>query len=752
MKQRKQGQEGMALMLAILAALVILGAVAVVANRVQTAKIRTDESINQARLDEALKAGVDFAIERIWNQYITGNGNTTGNLASYFLFADSFVNNNEDLNGNGTMDNGEFDSNGDGAFESNPAGIDLIAPDDNFTLASGERVERVNVMRNDDLTGSTMTIRVTARVGQRTASAVQTVRIAGELFQGFEFGILANNINCILCHAEVNSLDLFRNSNPQLYGSFDRVKVAAIESLMVRTNEDIRTRFAGTTYSRGTVYNQAWSQLSGSALASSTFKAFHFNSSNGKITQDSSGGLTVASLQNAGTDIHGNLQQFANLYLNYPTDESLMTDGTLPTSFPAPFPDDDGDKYVSDQEFERVINSANGSVTFQLDPSLVGGSVTAGVAYGVPHGSTYSGSSLPTASNSALTSLQQDGSYDGNLILIGTDSDPIVIDRKVAVNGDLIIKGKVKGWGQIYTKGNVYVIGDVTYADAPGEFGVAADGTRNGFALTAGGSIMLGDYLTIRGKQHTADTSKYPAGGFIDMRTPNKSATVTKSGQPNQTVQIGYFDSGVVDAGWAQGSQPQLSFTTSELMLFNKREYEKAQADPGYRPRYYRLRPSQPVYRYTSTDEHTVKYNESGVVTISNLSNAAIHDLSPLNQWVSEGQLRNFWYADEMTRPSSGRPFQFDGLLYSNNSIFALTRSSGRHKSNARGQMTIRGSVVSADLGVLVPGPDFSNPRDALKLYYDQRVASFLRVEDTTRVQFRRLVYRPETGSANPSA
>lgn len=106
--------------------------------------------------------------------------------------------------------------------------------------------------------------------------------------------------------------------------------------------------------------------------------------------------------------------------------------------------------------------------------------------------------------------------------------------------------------------------------------------------------------------------------------------------------------------------------------------------------------------------------------------------------------MRHFWFADEMTRPSSGRPWLFDGLLYSNNSIFCITRSSDRHNSNARGQMVIRGSVVTADLGVLVPGPDFSVPRDALDLYYDKRVADFLRVEDTTRVAFARLVYRYE--------
>jgi hypothetical protein len=728
----------MALVLVILAVIVILGAITVVVNRVQTAKLRTDHAVTQTRLDEVCKAGVDLAVERLWNQYVTGNGNTTGNLASYLVFLDGFIPNNEDVNGNGTQDGDEWDMNGDGNFEVNDP-VTFVSSEANRVLESGEQIQLVTLSRTDDLTGSTITVRSTGRVGVETKTMVQTVRTAGQLFRGFEYGVLANNINCIMCHAKVIPLDLFRNAgNPAAYGTFDRVKVAALESLMIRTSEDIGTRFAGTTYTRGSVYNQTGSLMNGTAIAGSTFKGYHFSSTNGKVTQDSSGNMTTTNLSNATNGTNGKLNQFANLYLNYPTDDTLMTDGDLPTNFPAPFPDDDGDRNVSGTEFDKVIYSANGSISFQLDPSEVTGTVQAGVAYGVPAGATYSGTSLPTASNSAIDQLSQDGTYDGNLILIGTVDDPIVIDKKVAVNGDLIIKGKVKGWGQIYTKGNVYVAGDVTYDDAPGEFGIADDGTKNGFALTAGGSIMIGDYLTIRAKDHNSDTGKFPGGGYIDVRTPNKNQTISKSGV-NQTVAIGYFDSGVVDAGVAQGTQTEYSFTTSELMLFNQMEYKKKLADSSFKPRYYRIRPTQPLYRYTANDEHAVKYDDAGVSTITNPGDATIHDLNPKDYWVSESQLRNFWYADEMSRPSSGRAWQFDGLLYSNNSIFCVTRSSDRHKSNTRGQMVVRGSIVTADLGVLVPGPDFSVPRTAFNLYYDRRVADFLRVEDTTRVQFTRL-------------
>jgi hypothetical protein len=58
--------------------------------------------------------------------------------------------------------------------------------------------------------------------------------------------------------------------------------------------------------------------------------------------------------------------------------------------------------------------------------------------------------------------------------------------------------------------------------------------------------------------------------------------------------------------------------------------------------------------------------------------------------------------------------------------------------------MIVRGSIVTADLGVFVPGKDLSSSRDALKLYYDPRVNDFFRIEDTTRVEFSRTVYRSE--------
>jgi hypothetical protein len=93
-------------------------------------------------------------------------------------------------------------------------------------------------------------------------------------------------------------------------------------------------------------------------------------------------------------------------------------------------------------------------------------------------------------------------------------------------------------------------------------------------------------------------------------------------------------------------------------------------------------------------------------------------------------------------RAKSGRqPFRFDGLLYTNNSIFGVVRGNQRHKSAMWGTMILRGGIVGSDLGLLIT--DNGDPNGTgLRLYYDKRVDAFLNVEDPTQVQFARLVYQ----------
>ena len=764
MNTSRRNESGMALILVMIAVIVVLGALGVVMTQVQSAKKQSDHACAMVLLEEAAQAGIDIAYKRLWDDYIQASGNTTRNWASYryYLNNELDIPINEDLNFNGAKDAEEV-GNGDSTFDVYPTGYDqrgkaLLDEPINFADSDSGHVlatlENVHVARYDEWSQAHLTITSTAASEGDQKTAVQVMTIGAKKQAHPEYPILANNISCILCHAEILSLPLALNTDPDEYGSFDRIKIASLESMLVRKS-GAHSNIAGTVYTRGKVYQEDGSLFSASDLQESTFKGYRFSGEDGKILQNDSGDMATTSLLNADKNAGGELEQFANLYMDYPLDEDQQTDGTVPNSFPSPYPDENNNRRVDDEEFEVIVNSANGRLDFAFASEEEGtGEVDAGVAFGIPEGGVYDGTALPEVSNGALASLQG-GSYDGNLILVGTDDDPITINKTVAIDGDLVITGPIKGYGQLLVSGNVYVTGDVTYADAPGEFGVDDAGNENAFALVAGGSIMMGDYLTVRGVNHSYyNNKKYPKWSqySIHSRSEHESNTISKNGV-TETLEWGYFDPWSVDSGELVPGRPehpdgrpgqQFSFTTSELKLFNNLELEKALADPDYVPRFYGLRESQPnnIYLYDSGDEHSVRYSESGVKLLSDyiiaeglpldiLDRAVYHYCSPAQNWISEDTLRQIWFNDEMTRPSSGRPFQFDGLLYSNNSIWCIVRSNTRHKSYTNGEMRIRGGVIAADLGMFVPG---NGSTVGLSLYYDPRVQRFFDVTDTNNV------------------
>jgi len=96
------------------------------------------------------------------------------------------------------------------------------------------------------------------------------------------------------------------------------------------------------------------------------------------------------------------------------------------------------------------------------------------------------------------------GTFDGNLVLRGTASNPIVVSGNVFVTGDVLIEGVVKGRGAIYSGRNTYVTGDLSYFDpprvpAPGDDPdlVAQENIRNNkdeLRLAARDNIVLGDW------------------------------------------------------------------------------------------------------------------------------------------------------------------------------------------------------------------------------------------------------------------
>lgn len=127
------------------------------------------------------------------------------------------------------------------------------------------------------------------------------------------------------------------------------------------------------------------------------------------------------------------------------------------------------------------------------------GTLTGGeVLTGVPHGEKYADASVRENPGTI------NGNYEGNVILRGTETNPIVISGNVFVSGDVLIEGVVRGRGAIYAGRNTYVTGDLKYLDPPrvpsaGEDpdAVAVENIRAGkdeLRLAARDNIVLGDW------------------------------------------------------------------------------------------------------------------------------------------------------------------------------------------------------------------------------------------------------------------
>lgn len=719
-KRVKENESGMALLLVLFIIIIVGGAIAIVSLQGRRVSLTTNTTVDRLGAEEAAKAGIDIAIEQFWNQFqVAAAEDETFDWFSYSDYLDGLVANDSDL--------------------AMLANNQPISADNPVRLASGTEITGLTVSRDDSTTSTDLTIRATGRSNSGvTRTAVQTVSVGGAPFNGWDFALLSNNITCILCHAEILSVDQALNNDPDKFGTFDKVKIASLEQLMIRTNGRARawwanTNLAGTAYTRGRIFDHYQTELTNAEVSATAFDSYPFDE-DGKILETAGGNLlSPIDMIAAELDPDGLFEANQNLYVDYPSDESAMTDGDLPNAFPPPYPELNNNRYVDDFEFAMVVEDADGSIT-------------GGVVVGVPDGSTFSGTDLPTSSSPG--DILANGAYEGNVVLVGTEDNPIILSGTIAIDGDLMIAGVVEGTGNIQVRGNTYVVGDVTYNDDVGTFGQTSDGegsTENLLGLTSGGSIMIGDYVTARAKPYRDHT---PRDGFysdrftndlhIDYRDPD-ATSVDRNGDVQE---IGYLHDSVVDDGNGD-TNPVTSFTTGQLMLYNRMEFAKAQVDPSYTPRYYQLRGDQPIYQYLGNEQHTDWYDNPFLETITgdDLVDAAIHDLSPTGGWLSEDQLRAIWFADEMSRDGSDSPFRLDGLYYSNNAIFAEVHSKEFHNSNTNGQMIVRGAIVAADLGMLIPGADLAGTREALTMLYDPRVKKLLPIEDTTDVELRRKAF-----------
>jgi len=178
-----------------------------------------------------------------------------------------------------------------------------------------------------------------------------------------------------------------------------------------------------------------------------------------------------------------------------------------------------------------------------------------------------SGASMKVDTYAMTTKL--DNTYqerNGNLALMGTAEQPIVIVGPVVITNDLVLRGTIKGQGTFFVGRNTHVVGDVTYADPPAwrdpsnannttninnpNFGTVAANNQSkdlvGFAVK--GSIVLGQYHRGTTWANTQPTP-YSADSWSTCRS-----TYFKSGFQNSTLQSYQVDPTDASLGYVTGN------------------------------------------------------------------------------------------------------------------------------------------------------------------------------------------------------
>lgn len=375
--------------------------------------------------------------------------------------------------------------------------IDLPRDADGFAHISGIRVADLRMWREDGDVSVRLHVQATTVeevTGEDRRSVERTVHRAfhleGEGWDGLDYALLANNINCLMCHTHVDDAARVYNEDPSLYGTFERVKVGSLESLQLR--ESPHSSVAGTLYLAGLGLDEHGAPISNWQTHAIKSRAFD---GHGTLVQDHFGDLSATDLTPADAD---DPKALANLYLQYASDPEQQVDGFLPDLFPSPFPDDGGydevrggpvesaagNRRVDPSEFDAVAEFATGSIS--------GGSI------GLAEPGDRIGSKRAYEDLAAGNRDRLERNAKGNVVMHGTIDDPIVLDGTVAIDGDVIISGYVVGEGSLQVSGNVFIPSDIRYADGTSAmgnrtFGEAADGRTNSFAIASGGNISVGD-------------------------------------------------------------------------------------------------------------------------------------------------------------------------------------------------------------------------------------------------------------------
>ncbi len=563
-----------------------------------------------------------------------------------------------------------------------------------------------------------------------TVGEVATRRITEDFRIGLpeldasQFALLSNQANCVFCHTQITSLEvgydpegnllnldnLTEQQRATVFKNKSRIRVGVLEHLLSDRISEMQSLITGTLYSRGETNLFS---------SHSSLYSVPFNSIDGQKTGRLSAEepKILSSSANCGSGCSERLEQ---AYRNYPVQGP---DGELPQTFPSIVKDTNGNRKIEHSQWQNTVSS---------DDAL--GRLKGGSKKRVD--TTASGTTTLTAdrttglqnASATLSSLESANGVEGNVVLEGTDSSPLVIEGTLYVNGDVIIRGSVTGDGKIVARGNIYITGNTTYAcdqdsrDFTWSSGVpcnyALPDTLPRLGLMAGKNILLGNYMMPNLSSSSAPEDQLTRQAFAGV-SPEDLAK--------------WF----VDAGQAITEDAALSYSMIQAALFNQEEYDKARDDEGYIPRFYRMREDSPVWLCNEgfsedKNDYCKTYDELSNLSISThsddqdiLSRASLLSLTPTNSWLtpesdlltpaqtSELSVRKAW-VDAVETNGSQEDLHIDGVLFSNNAIFGLLPAA----SATAGKAMLNGSLIVADTAFL--------PTKGFRLHYDERLSELI--------------------------
>lgn len=572
--------------------------------------------------------------------------------------------------------------------------------------------------------GSSFVVEVSRQDDTRTGAIVLTVTSTGTLADGttrrlrqafrveraffpFDYALLTNNAECIFCHLEVKSMDALRGpptSDPSTW--WRRAKVGVLENLIMRDDEEAGV-VHGSLVTRGTISQQYSGAIGPSIRYRTTMRP-------GETHIRSTAPLSATPADCA---IPSNCTTPQNLYYNYPDSNNLAAfgnrfpDGELPDGFPLPIPDANNNRLIDDAEWNAEVRSSLAGT----NESYTAGTLTAAMTLNPSGRITWPGGGLVQTRGSADL-----GQNPTNLLLDGSLT-PIALNGTVFVNGDVVLRGFVRGNGTLLARGNLYVMGDLTYDCGTGSTLAACDYSNPSrlpqLNLVAGGSLVVGDYMTVQSD--------------IESLRPEDMLS-TQSNQPT----ISFCRANPSHAACFPEERPRPNLAVTEMANFNRRELQRYLRDNSYRPRFYTFGEDQ-IYFATGCSHQPQRYEEYSTITAgakvsfcrgdsvlstttltatqasSILARATRHEVT--SSTFSNATLKDLW-ANSMYARGYG-PLRTDGLLYSANAIFALVQ---RKYPKLNGRWDLRGALVAADTGILVPGPGGSAA--GLTIYHDSRL------------------------------